>query len=199
MSKSFDHILIECIRELEASGGDIEAVLSRYPEHADKLRSHLEVWASLSAAEKIQATPQGASRGRQQLLTAIARAEQRERSASFTNNLARKGGLGMRYLAVFVTGAALALAITLLTGNLEFGGGSSTEAQELPECLAALDLNEDGELTVEDVMMFRDAIESQDLAYDYNEDGVVDVHDAVSVIQQVVACFQEQQPPVPVP
>ncbi len=198
MSESFDHILIECIRELEASSGGIEAVLSRYPEHADKLRPHLEVWASLSAAEKIQATPQGASRGRQELLAAIARAGDQERSASFANNLVRKGGLGMRYLAVFVTGAALALAITLLTGNLEFGsGGSSAEAEVPHECLEILDLNGDGELTVEDVMMFRDAIEQQDMAYDYNGDTVVDIHDAISVIQDVIECFQQQQPPVP--
>ncbi len=106
----------------------------------------------------------------------------------------------MRYVTAFVVGAALALGITFLAGNLEFGGGSSTEAQELPECIQALDLNGDGDLNVEDVMMFRDAIESQDPAYDYNGDTVVDIHDAISVIQDVIACFQEQQPePPPLP
>ena len=97
MTKRFDEILNECIRQLETSGGDIEATLSRYPEHADELRPHLEVWASLSAVEKAQATPQGAMRGRQQLQTAMARAEHRERGVSLMNNLASsKGGLSMR-------------------------------------------------------------------------------------------------------
>ena len=104
----------------------------------------------------------------------------------------------MRYLALFVAGAAMALGITFFTGNLEFGGGgSSAEAQVPHECLEALDLNGDGELTVEDVLAFKGAIESQDEAFDYNGDTVVDIHDVVSVIQEVVTCFQEQQPPAP--
>jgi hypothetical protein len=197
MRKPFDDILHECIRQLEISGGDIEAALSRYPEQADELRPYLEVWASLSAAEKAQATPLGAMRGRQQLLTAIARAEQTEQGVSPINNLVSKGGLSMRFAAMFVAGVVLALGITFLTGNLEFGGGSSTEAQAPHECLEALDLNGDGELTVEDVLAFKGAIESQDEAFDYNGDTVVDIHDVVSVIQEVVTCFQEQQPPAP--
>ena len=199
MRKSFDDILNECIRQLETSGGDIEAALSRYPEQADELRPYLEVWASLSAAEKAQATPLGAMRGRQQLLTAIARAEQTGQGVSLINNLVSKGGLSMRFLAMFVAGAAVAVGITFLTGNLEFGGGSSAEAQPLPECVEALDLNGDGELTVEDVLGFKAAIESDeyDSAYDYNNDGVVDIHDVLGLVQGMVSCFQENQPGPP--
>lgn len=200
MRKPFDDILNECIRQAEASGGDIEAALSRYPEQADELRPYLEVWTSLSEVEKAQAAPLGAMRGRQQLLTAIARAEQTEQGVSPINNLVSKGGLSMRFAAMFVAGVVLALGITFLTGNLEFGGGSSTEAEPLPECVLALDFNGDGQLGVEDVMAFRDAIESQDPAFDSNNDGVVDIHDVVSVVQELVSCFQEQQPePPPLP
>jgi hypothetical protein len=202
MRKSFDEILNECIRELEASGADIEAVLSRYPEHADELRSHLEVRASLSAVEKAQATSLGAGRGRQQLLTAIARAEQTGQGVSLINNLVSKGGLSMRFLAMFVAGAAVAVGITFLTGNLELGGGGSSAEAEVPhECLEALDLNGDGELTVEDVMDFRGAIGSTDPEdleqFDFNEDDVIDIYDVVFVVQELVTCFQEQQPPGP--
>lgn len=200
MKKSFDDILNECIRQLETAGGDIEVVLSRYPEHAEDLRPHLQVWQSLSAVEQVEATPQGVMRVRQQFLTAMAKAQRKRQDVSLINSLATKGGLSMRFLAMFVAGAAVALAITLLTGNLEFGGGSSTEAQELPACLLTLDFNGDGRLTVEDVVMFRDAIENQDPAFDHNGDGVVDIHDVVSVIREVIVCFQQQQPtPPPLP
>ncbi len=103
----------------------------------------------------------------------------------------------MRFLAVFVAGAVVALGIAFLAGNLGSGGGSSTEAQVLPDCLTVLDFNGDGELTVEDVLLFGDAIENQDPAYDYNGDTVVDILDVVSVVQEVVACFQQLQPPQP--
>jgi hypothetical protein len=101
---------------------------------------------------------------------------------------------------MFLAGAALALGITFLTGNLELGSGSgsgSAQAEHLPACLADLDFNGDDELTVEDVLLFKNAIETQDPAFDYNGDGVVDIHDAVTVIQEVITCFQQQQPPIP--
>ena len=106
----------------------------------------------------------------------------------------------MKFVAMFVTGAALTLAITFLTGNLEFGSGSgsgSAQAEHLPACLAALDFNADDALTVEDVLLFKDAIDTQNLAFDFNGDGVVDILDVVGVVQEVVTCFQQQQPPIP--
>lgn len=199
MRKSFDDILNECIRRIE-SGEGIESVLQNYAEHADELRHHLEILTSLSVVEKKEATPQSALRGRQQLLSAIVSGGRKREETGVINSLATKGGLGMKFVAMFVAGGALALVITLLTGNLEFGGGSgsgSAQAEHLPACLAALDFNGDDELTVEDVLLFRDAIESQDLAFDFNDDGVVDVFDVVGVVQEVVTCFEQQQPPLP--
>lgn len=200
MTKRFDEILNECIRQLETSGGDIEATLSRYPEHADELRPHLEILASLSVVEKREATPQGAMRGRQQLLSAVVSGGRKRGETGVINSLATKGGLSMRFLAVFVTGAALALGITLLTGNLDFGSDSgSAQATHLPACVATLDFSGDDALTVDDVLLFKNAIATQNLAFDFNTDTVVDIHDVVAVIQQVVICFQQQQPPTPTP
>lgn len=198
MTKRFDEILSECIRRLEA-GAEVEAVLSKQPEHADELRPHLEVWASLSAVEKAQATDRGRIRGRQRMLSELAGSN---RDVGFVRGLASRGGLSMKFLAVFVTGAALAIGVTFLTGNLDFGGdgsSSSAEAQVLPDCLTTLDLNADGQLTVEDVLLFKGAIESQDLAFDFNADTVVDIHDAVTLVQQVVECFGNIQVPPPQP
>jgi len=45
MRKSFDEVLQECIRRLETTGGDVEAVLASYPDRAAELRPHLQVWA----------------------------------------------------------------------------------------------------------------------------------------------------------
>jgi len=202
MRQRFDDILNECIRRLEAPGGDIEAVLSRYPEHADELRPYLEVWTSLSVVEQAQASSAGAIRGRQQLLAAIARAEQPERGVSLTNSLPTKGGLSMgfvsmRLVAAFVAGVALALGTTFLTGNLGSSGGSSAEAGTFAECIAALDFNGDGDLTVEDVRQFADAIDVQAPAFDVDQDGDVDINDVVAAVGGFVACFQNLQPPVP--
>lgn len=205
MGKRFDDILSECIRRLETSGQEIESVLSRYPEHADELRPYLEIWRALSAVRKAQASREGAMRGRQHLLTAIASAEQPQRGARFINRSAVKGALAMRFVAsmriaaVFVAGAGLALGSLFLTGNLGFGGDSPAAAEVLPECLASLDFNNDGKLTVEDVLAFKDGIENQDPAFDIDGDGDVDISDVVGAVAQVVDCFQNQQPPVPAP
>ena len=203
MSKSFDDILNACIRRIE-SGEGIESVLQSYTEHADELRPHLEILTSLSVVEKREATPQGALRGRQQLLSAIVSGGRKREETSVINSLATKGGLSMKFVAMFVGGAALALGITFLTGSLDFSGDSgsgSAQAEHLPECVAALDLNGDDELTVEDVMGFKAAIESDvyDSTYDYNNDGVVDIFDVLGLMQGMVTCLGEQQPPEPTP
>ncbi len=197
MRKRFDDILNDCIRQLETSGRDIETVLGRYPEHAAELRPHLEVWTSLAAVEKAQASSAGAMRGRQQLLTAMVRAEPPKQGVSFNNSLASKGGLSMKFVAIFVAGVALTLGATFLTGNLGFGDGSSAEAGLPAECVLNLDFNGDGNLTVEDVVAFRGAIDDQDLAFDFDNDGDVDVHDVVGAVGGLVDCFQNQQPPTP--
>lgn len=200
MRKRFDDILNECIRRLEASGGDIETVLSKYPEHTDELRPYLEVWRSLSAVEKAQASSAGAMRGRQQLLTAIARAEQAEQGVRLINSLARKGGLsmnfgGIKFAGMFVAGVVLALGITFLTGSLEFGGDSSTLAQEVAKCVEGLDNNGDGDLNVEDVQGFQDALENQDPGFDVDGDTDVDINDVVQQVNDVIDCLQQLQEP----
>lgn len=193
MRESFDEILSECIRRLER-GGELEAVLSEYPEQADELRPHLEVWASLSSVDEAQATQQGEMRGRRQLLNALAKAGQEE-SSSLISNLAAKGGSSMRYVAMLAVGAALALGITFLTGNLEFGSGSSTaEADPISECLPLLDLNEDGVTDLDDVLFAKEKLES----------GEWDIFDVVQRLQAFVDCIEAQvifptptPPPVP--
>ncbi len=200
MKKSFDEILTECIAQLEASGGDIEAVLSRYPEEAAELRRYLQVWAGLSAAERAEASPQGVMRGRQQLLSGIAGAEQQKGGASAMQGVWSTRRLAMRFVLPVVAGAALALGVTFLTGNLDFGsGGSTAEAGPILDCLLQLDFNGDGQLTVGDIEAFRTAIQNQDPAFDLNGDTVVDVFDAVFAVKQVIACLQQIQPPIPTP
>ena len=195
MRVPFDEILSECLRRLER-GEDLEAVLGDYADQADQLRPHLEVWATLSRTERAAASPEGFAAGRSRLASALAGAG-RERPAPTT--LVAKGGLTMRYALAVVAGAAFALGVTFLAGGLDFGdGGTSTAQAEIPhECLEDLDLNGDGSLTVEDVLLFKDAIENQDGAFDFNGDTVVDIHDGVLLIQGVVDCFQNLQPPSP--
>lgn len=202
MKKSFDDILRECIAELEGSGGDIRAVLRRYPERADELRPHLEVWASLSAVEKAEATAEGAERGRQRLLTAVGAAEQkRERSEVIVNRLFSSGGFALKTLGAFAVVAALGLGITFLTGNLDVGFGDQAEAGHTNPCLDTVlgDLADppDGHFDVDDLLAFRQAFQDQntDPRYDRDGDGDVDIDDVMVYIQELNACFG----PGPVP
>lgn len=194
MSKSFDEILNECIRHLETSGGDIDAALSRYPERAEELRAHLEVWTSLSAVDKTEASPQGAAWIRQRLLTAVAQRREAE-SQDAINSLMAKGGRTMKFVLMFVAGAAAALGITFLAGSLDLGGGSTAQADPVAECLEGLDLNGDGTVDVGDVEAFRTAIDEQDLAFDYNGDGVVDVFDVSALALAISECLFNINPP----
>jgi hypothetical protein len=199
MKQSFDNILNECIRQLEAAGGDIESVLSKYPEQADELRPYLQVWASLSAVEKVEATPESARSTRQRLLSGIAKAEQTRGGVKIMPSI----GVSTRFLGVFAAGAALALGALFFTGNLDFGSGSTAQADAHAECVLALDFDGSGSLGVGDVEAFRTAIETQDLAFDLEPapdgDGDVDVFDAVAAVMQVVACVQDLQSPAPTP
>ena len=149
---------------------------------------------------RAKATPQGVMRGRQQLLSSIAGAEQEKGGANIMNEASTRGKVAMRFLLPLVAGAALALGVTFLTGNLDFGGGGSTaEAGPILDCLLQLDFDGDGQLTVGDIEAFRNAIENQDPAFDSNGDTVVDVFDAVFAVKQVIACLQQIQPPIPTP
>ncbi len=200
MREPIDDILKDCIRRLEASGGDVEAVLRSHPERADELRPYLELWASLSAVEPAEASPQALMRGRQQLLSAVREAQQAKGGAKVMDNLTSAKGFSLRILAPFVAGAAVALGIAFLTGSLDFdSGGSTAEAGPVQDCLLQLDFNHDGLLSVADIEAFRTAIDNQDPAFDLNGDTIVDVFDAVTAVKGVIQCLQQIQPPPPLP
>lgn len=186
MKKSFDDILNECIRQMETSGGEIEAVLSRYPEQADELRPHLEVWSSLSAVEKAKATTQGALQGRQQLLNALATVEHKEGGTETMKNLSTTGGFALRLVGVVAVVAAIALGITFLTGNVNVDFGSQAEAQAPHPCLDSVlgDLDGTPGFTVDDILFLRD----EALAGNFTID------DLTLLIGELRACFEASIP-----
>jgi hypothetical protein len=198
--KSFDDILQECIRHLEA-GGDIEAALSRYPERADELRPYLQVWKSLSAAEKREATPQGALRGRQKLMAALTSGQPLDGGARLMQDLSKSGGFALRLVGAVAVVAAIALGITFLTGNLQVNFGGETEAQTLPvaQCLDDVLGGLDGTpgFTIDDLLAFRDAFQNQDTdpKFDRDGDGDVDVDDLMTYVTELRDCFQQNTLP----
>ncbi len=69
MGGSLDDLLARCLEELEASGGDVEACLRRYPERANELRPYLALSASLRGSAP--APPgEALSAGREKLIRA---------------------------------------------------------------------------------------------------------------------------------
>ncbi len=191
MNKSFDEILQECIRQLEVSG-DIEAVLSKYPELADELRPHLQVWASLSAVEKADATPERTMRGRQRLVAAVANTQRSEGGARAMRRLSTSGGFALGLVGAVAVVAAIGLGITFLTGNLHVDFGSETEAQTIPtnECLDEVlggYADPTDEFTIEDLFALRDAYLAGDLTID----------DIMALIEELRECFILVEPPSP--
>lgn len=179
MKKSFDDILNECIRRIE-SGEDIESVLRSYAEHADELRPHLEVWASLSAVEKVETTPQGALQGRQQLLNALATVEHKEGGTEIMKNLSTAGSLSLKLIGAASVVAAIAIGITFLTGNLHVDFSSDAAAdhtiihcldQELGGFAEPFDT-----FTVDDILVLRD-------------DPDFDIDDLTALIGGLRTCF----------
>ena len=101
----------------------------------------------------------------------------------------------MRFLIPLVAGAAIAVAAIFLAGGLHFGSTSPAEAGPIRDCLLKLDFNHDGQLNVKDILTFRHAIKTQDLTFDFDNNGTVDIYDVVKVVHEVVACLQQIQPP----
>lgn len=68
----------------------------------------------------------------------------------------------------------------------------------LPDCFSVVDFNGDGELTVDDVLAFKDAFGSEegddnyDPNVDLDGDGDVDVFDVTEAVNQIVDCLQQQ-------
>lgn len=102
----------------------------------------------------------------------------------------------IRLAITFAAGAAVALAAVLMVGALQ-SDSSSTARADAHECLTALDFNNDGVVDVNDVITLREAIDVQDLDFDFNGDGTVDIFDAIRVAQAVLDCLGQDQPPVP--
>jgi hypothetical protein len=196
MKRSFEEILRESIVNLEASGGDVEAVLGRYPEHAEELRPHLEVWVSLSAFSRRPASPSDTRAGYQRLMAALSAQRGRE-PAGLRNEKAMGGGFTVRYILPFLAGAAAAIGAVLLFNAVDSESGSTARAGPIAECLTLLDLNGDGALDVNDVLTMKEAIENNDPAFDFNGDGTTDIFDVVALVEDVVACLQSVQPPPP--
>ncbi|MBI2912992.1 MAG: hypothetical protein HYY03_03635 [Chloroflexi bacterium] len=196
MEKPFDEILAESIAELEA-GRDVNSVLRQYPEHAEALRPFLQIWASLSAAEKAEPSPQGAALGRQRLLSQMSSPAAEKGRRSVMDKLS--SSLSLKMAIPFVAGAAVALFAVFLSGNLDSGSGSTAQAGPFEDCILQLDFNGNGQLDVGDVAAFRDAIANNDPAFDFNGDGTTDIFDALGAIKGVVDCLQQIQPPIPTP
>lgn len=142
MKRPLDEVLSELLRQLESSGGDIEAALSRYPERAEELRPYLEVWASLSTVQKREATPEGIIRGRQRLLSAVSSTERREGGVVRMRQLGNAAEFGLKLIGALTVVAALSFGIAFVTGNLHVDFGS---AQAVPS-----DVDDDGIPNLED-------------------------------------------------
>ncbi|HUF53545.1 MAG TPA: hypothetical protein VMR52_07200 [Dehalococcoidia bacterium] len=188
--KSYDDILATCLAEIEA-GATPEDVLSRYPEHFQRLESDLRVFGVFSSRRKAQVPAAASIAGRLALRGALAQA----RAEGGCGVHSPIGGIKMRLAIAFAAGVSATLAAVMFGGMLDSSGGAEVHADAYEECILQLDFNDDGLLDVNDVVAFRDAIENQDPAFDLNGDGVVDVFDAVSAVNGVVECLQTLQPP----
>jgi hypothetical protein len=199
MNNRFDDALNECIRHLESSGGDIEAVLSRYPERTDELRAHLRIWASLSSAERVDASPLGVTRGRSLLLNAVATVERGERG-TLMQSLANSAGLTLKLIGGFAVVATVAMAMAYFTGNLRVGVGDEAQATHSGPfaCLDSIPLADLAapahDFGAEDLLAFRDAYENQNPVgpgsiYDRDADGDVDLDDISAFVEEAkLAC-----------
>ena len=195
MSKQFDKALEECIRELE-TGAHLETVLARHPEQAGELRPHLQVWASLSAAEAGRASPAGRALGMARLAAAVSGSERSQGGIRSMDKLANSGGFALKLLGSAAVVAGLALGVTFLTGNLhvEFGSGGAEASHTHPcldEVLGNLADPQDGHFDVDDLIAARDAIDNQntDPRYDRDGDNDVDIDDIMIYIGELKTCL----------
>ena len=106
MDKKLRTILTECIRDIETGARDITGCLERYPERAEELRPHLELWSGLDASSPARPNFAGQQRGQERLLAAI-------------SDMQRRGDKRMiPWLTPALAKAAAVLAgVVLLTGG----------------------------------------------------------------------------------
>lgn len=89
MERRFEQVLDECLSQLNSlssrtdEGGtvDLETILARYPEHADRLRPLLRVSIAVQATPHPTPSPAAKAVGRQRLLVAAARKRQQREAA----------------------------------------------------------------------------------------------------------------------
>jgi hypothetical protein len=203
MNNSFDRILDECIARLERTGEEIETVIAAYPEHADELRRHLQVWARLRKSERAQAPAEGATAGQSRLLAELAAEREKAIASSRREVVPTGGGSMMRFLLPFAGGAAAALVAVFAISAMDSGSDSGVLADtDFQECVEEFDLNGDGVVDVEDLLLLRDAIVGGEHPpeLDLNGDGVVDVFDAAKWALGIAGClydFGEGEPDFP--
>jgi hypothetical protein len=203
MNRPFEQILNECIHQLEVGGTSIPAILARYPEYAEALRPHLQLWDSLSNVGRDDAGQSGYARGLQQLTGAVSAAQQSQ-GGNVMTELSRTGAFALKMTGAVAIVAALTLGIAYFSGNMSVGfGGDEAQADHTNACLDNVLGNladpPDGHFTFEDLLAFKDAFQEQntDPRYDTDGDGDVDIDDVMSYIQDLKTCFSESAPPAP--
>ncbi|MCP4520020.1 MAG: hypothetical protein GY824_32895, partial [Delftia sp.] len=120
---SFEQVLEYCLQEL-GRAGDVEANLSRYPQHADRLRPLLEM--AQAARQHYRAVPQspgGLVSGRERMLAEAARQRARGSSTVPTPKTGRKTW------RISVMRLVTALLVAVL-GVVGLGGGAVWAASD---------------------------------------------------------------------
>ena len=131
--RRFEQILERCLQEV-ARTGDAEAVLQRYPRHADRLRPLLEVATATSRAyAEVPQPPGGLAAGRARMLDAAAR--QRGRAPATKTQTRRKERTPKMklVLATKLIGAVLAAMVGVATvgGGVTMAAGASLPGDAL--------------------------------------------------------------------
>ncbi len=198
MKKSLEEVLRQSLQRLETSGGDIDAALAEHPQHAEELRPHLRVWASLSSRPKAEASQSGFAKGFSQLSSAVSR-EQEQGGKKLMNDLSRSGSFALKLLGSTAVVAGLALGIALFSGNAHVQLGSEAQAVPSHPCLDQVLGGLDGQpgFTLQDLIAFKIAYKTQNLdpRYDRNGDGRVGLKDVLIYLHELKLCFQTNPPP----
>jgi hypothetical protein len=124
--RRFEHLLERCLQEV-ARTGDTQAVLRRYPQHADHLRPLLEV--ALATGHTYADVPEPPGRlaaGRMRLLEAAAR--QRERAPATQTSTRRKETRPKMKLLLATRLISAILAVVV--GIAGIGGGIASAASD---------------------------------------------------------------------
>jgi len=81
MKRPFEQLLDECLSQLNSGVTDLETILARYPEEADRLRPLLRVARAVRETPQPVPSPAAKAVGRQRLLVAAARKRQQREAA----------------------------------------------------------------------------------------------------------------------